>query len=65
MLRQAIESEVTGRTIKTHLRRGHWHGFWKGPRSGVRNFIYHWIAPLVVVGRKQSEVMDAETFESS
>lgn len=65
MLRQAIESEVTGRTIKTHLRRGHWHGFWKGPRSGVRNFIYHWIAPLIVEGRMQSEVMDAETFESS
>ncbi len=65
MLRNAIDSEVTGRTVRTHLRRGHWHGFWKGPRSGVRNFIYHWIAPLVVVGRKQSEVMDAETFESS
>lgn len=55
MLRNAIDSEVTGRTVRTHLRRGHWHGFWKGPRSGVRNFIYHWIAPLVVVGRKQSE----------
>ena len=62
-VRNAIESEVTGRTVNTHLRRGHWHGYWKGPRSGVRNFIYHWIAPLIVEGRMQSEVIDAVTSE--
>lgn len=64
VLRHAIESEVTGRTVKTHLRRGHWHGFWKGSRSGVRDFIYHWIAPLVVEGKKQSEVVDVEASRS-
>lgn len=65
ILRNVIDSEVTGRSVKSHLRRGHWHGFWKGPRSGMRNFIYHWIAPLVVVGKQQIEVMDTETSESS
>lgn len=58
-LRLAVESQVSGRTVKTHLRRGHWHGFWKGPRSGVRNFIYHWIAPLIVEGKKQPEVAES------
>lgn len=58
LLRNAIEAQVSGRTVKTHLRRGHWHGFWKGPRKGVHNFIYHWIAPLVVEGKKPSEVVD-------
>lgn len=65
MLRNAIEYDVTGRTVKAHLRRGHWHGFWKGPRTGIRNFIYHWISPLIVVGKKQAEVMDTEASESS
>lgn len=40
--------ELTGRSVKTHLRRGHWHGYWKGARSGERKFIYRWISPLVV-----------------
>jgi hypothetical protein len=49
-LRQAVAGDPTGRTVKTHLRRGHWHGFWMGPRQGERKFIYRWISPLVVGG---------------
>lgn len=40
--------EPTGRTVKAHLRRGHWHGFWLGPRAGERKFVYRWLSPLVV-----------------
>jgi hypothetical protein len=47
-LRQAHQSIPTGRTVATHIRRAHWHGFWTGPRTGERNFVYHWIPPLVV-----------------
>ncbi|WP_137822551.1 hypothetical protein [Pseudomonas sp. D(2018)] len=43
------------RTVTTHLRRGHWHGFWTGPRTGERKFVYRWIPPLVVEGRKVPE----------
>ncbi len=43
-------SADTGRTVKAHLRRGHWHGYWTGPRAGDRKFIYKWIPPLVVSG---------------
>lgn len=49
-LRQAFAGEATGRTVRTHLRRGHWHGFWTGKREGERKFIYRWISPLVVRG---------------
>jgi len=50
-LRQLNEpGEPTGRTVKTHLRRGHWHGYWKGSQQGEgdRKFFYKWIPPLVV-----------------
>ena len=42
------ESEPTGRHVRTHIRRGHWHGFWLGPRTGVRTFKYHWLPPMVI-----------------
>ena len=46
--------ETTDRTIKPHLRRAHWHGFWKGPRDGERKFHYHWLPPMVVAGNKDA-----------
>lgn len=58
LLRNAAEAQVSGRTVKTHLRRGHWHGFWTGPRSGERIFIYRWIAPLVVEGRDAQRLVE-------
>lgn len=41
----------TGRHVRAHIRRGHWHGYWTGPRSGSQRFIYHWIPPLLAGGR--------------
>lgn len=49
-LRQAVSGDPTGRTVRAHLRRGHWHGYWKGPRQGERKFIYHWLHPLIAGG---------------
>jgi len=43
-------SANTGRSVKAHLRRGHWHGFWTGPREGERKFIYRWMMPMIVAG---------------
>lgn len=42
------EGEATGRKVSAHLRRAHWHGFWKGPRDGERQFIYKWLPPIAV-----------------
>lgn len=47
-------SAPTGRSVRPHLRRGHWHGFWTGPRkvdTDKQNFILKWIPPIFVNGR--------------
>ena len=31
-----------------HIRRAHWHGYWKGPRDGEQTFMYHLIPPIAV-----------------
>lgn len=49
-LRQSSELEQTGKKIKPHLRRAHWHGYWTGPVTEKRKFIYKWIAPTFVGG---------------
>ena len=46
---QSVSTE-SGRTVKAHLRKGHWHGFWTGPKSEKQKFIYKWIMPMVVGG---------------
>ena len=43
-------SSETGRTVKVHLRKGHWHGFWTGPRTEKQKFIYKWVMPMIVGG---------------
>jgi hypothetical protein len=35
---------------RAHVRRGHWHGFWRGPRKGSRRYIVKWLPPMVVAG---------------
>ena len=62
-LRQAIEntskrSPGSGTvTRKPHIRKAHWHGYWKGPRKPKpemppeqqeRHFFYKWIPPLII-----------------
>ena len=46
------EGGLSGRTVRPHIRRAHWHGYWKGPRdSDEREFIYKWLPPTVVSSR--------------
>lgn len=40
------------RRVRAHLRRGHWHGYWTGPRSGPQQYRYHWLPPMLVGGEK-------------
>lgn len=51
-VRTLSESDSTGRHVKVHVRRPHWHGYWKGSRTEQekREFIYHWIPPMLVGG---------------
>lgn len=53
-LRKAASSHAvgapTGRHVRPHLRRGHWHGYWQGPRNSVteRRFVYRFLSPILV-----------------
>lgn len=58
-LRQAMESADTEprqteghhASPRPHIRRGHWHGYWSGPKKGNRQFDLHWLPPIPVALR--------------
>lgn len=35
---------------RAHMRRGHWHHYWTGPKDGERNLILKWTAPMLIGG---------------
>lgn len=43
---------ATGRHVAPHVRRGHWHGYWTGPRENPTGLEIKWIAPTVVNGSR-------------
>lgn len=54
------DAEPTGRTVRAHLRRGHWRGVWVGAHdSPARHREPRWIAPTVVGGHPD-EVEDLD-----
>lgn len=48
----AVLGETSGETRNSpapHIRRAHWHGFWKGSKgTSSRKFIYKWLPPTVI-----------------
>lgn len=48
--RHTDDAESTGRTVRPHIRRAHWHGFWTGPRKepAQQKFVHKWIPPIPV-----------------
>lgn len=42
------ESVNGGGTVRPHIRRAHWHGYWYGQRDAVRDFKLKWIPPISV-----------------
>lgn len=41
----------TGKQKAPHIRRGHYHHYWTGPRGGERTLIVHWLSPIAVNAR--------------
>lgn len=37
-------------SVRPHIRRAHWHGFWSGPMTGERKFEIKWLPPIFVGG---------------
>lgn len=58
--RNNAPSQNTGNTVAPHMRRGHWHRYWVGPKDGERKIIIKWIAPIIVHGDKMQK--DTETY---
>jgi len=44
-VRDAQAAGGPGGTVRPHIRRAHWHGYWTGPREGTQTFVYHWLPP--------------------
>lgn len=38
----------TGTSVVPHIRRAHWHTYWRGPRDGERTTIVRWLPPIPV-----------------
>lgn len=38
----------SGKSVRPHIRRAHWHGYWTGPKKGARNFEIKWLSPMLV-----------------
>lgn len=41
---------------RAHLRRAHWHSYWRGARDGERSLVVHWIPPTPVNVRPGEEL---------
>ena len=37
-----------GTPKRPHIRRGHWHHYWHGPRQGERTLIVRWLPPMAI-----------------
>ena len=54
---QSVSSNANGRTPpRPHLRRGHWHHYWTGPKvcQESRNLVLRWVAPIAVGGADEN-----------
>lgn len=38
----------TGSRKRPHMRRGHWHHYWTGPKDGDRTLLLRWTAPTMI-----------------
>ena len=41
-------SDNSSGTRRPHVRRGHWHHYWTGPRTGEQTLILKWTAPTMI-----------------
>lgn len=42
------DSSGTGSAKRPHMRRGHWHNYWTGPKDGERQLVLKWTAPTMI-----------------
>lgn len=47
-------SAASGRSVRPHVRRAHWHSYWTGPRDGPRTLVLRWLHPITVATDDQA-----------
>lgn len=54
---------MTERTLRAHLRRGHWHGYWTGPKASEtpQKISLRWLYPTIAGGKKRQRDDDSDT----
>lgn len=57
-LRQSISNYLnSGKKVEPHLRRAHWHGYWKGSKKqNEQIFFYKWIPPILVSSEEDNHL---------
>jgi hypothetical protein len=46
---------VKGGKKSPHIRRAHWHGYWRGKRSDEQTFGYKWLPPIAVASDRSKK----------
>lgn len=50
-------------TVRPHMRRAHWHGYWMGPMQGERKLDIRWQPPILVAARLEDEPSSSPTLQ--
>lgn len=45
-----VSGSCGGSPKRPHMRRGHWHHYWRGPKSGPRELVLLWTPPTMIHG---------------
>lgn len=54
----------TGRTVKPHIRRAHWHRYWVGKRdSEERKLVLRFLMPTMVGGKESIDICSTNIFD--
>lgn len=48
--KKSVGEHKTHASPRAHMRRGHWHHYWTGPKGGERKLILKWTAPMLIGG---------------
>lgn len=47
----------SGETVRhSHVRQGHWHNYWIGPKNGERKLVPKWVEPVIVGSDRELSV---------
>lgn len=53
-IREARAAAGSGKSVRAHMRKGHWHKYWTGPKNGERKLVPRWVDP-VFVGKGEAD----------